>query len=199
MKKLGLIALVLIVTLGILGAAYGSWSRILTPTESVSTGTFGCQFQQAVTNDDGTPGNVLDPNAPGSWAWTSGTLTASNWSGGRSSGNIASTTVSGATTQTLTIKMSTTFVGYCSSIGCTIKNTGTVPMKVSTVTATVMPPTGRSASDVSVSFTGALVANTQIAAGSEVLGAIYIVWNGVPSTASTYGLTVTISNIQAVP
>jgi hypothetical protein len=199
MKKLGLIILVFLVALGSLGVAYSRWSRTLTTTENVSTGTFGCQFQQAISNDDGNPGNVLDPSAQGSWSWTSGTLTASNWSGSRSSGNIASTTVSGAITQTLTIKMSTTYVGYWSSIGCTIKNTGTVPMKVSTVTATVTPPTGRSASDVSVSFTGALVANTQIAAGSEVLGAIYIVWNSVPSTSSTYGLTVTISNTQAVP
>ena len=106
--------------------------------------------------------------------------------------------VSGTGTKTLTISMNSTYVGYWSSIGCTLKNTGSIPLKVETVTYTVTPPSGRNASDITVSFSDALVeaSHAQIDAGGENLGAIYVQWNAVPTTSSTYGLAVTITTSQ---
>jgi hypothetical protein len=196
MKKLSIIILALVIALGSLGVSYAYWNlRTLTPVENISTGVFACQFQQVASNDGA---SLNDPAAAGSWSWSSGTLSSANWSGTRSSINKASATVSGAPGQTLNIVMSGAYDGYCSSIGCTIKNTGNIPMKINSVSAVVTPPAGGSAGDLSVSFTNALVAgsHTSISPGSEVLGAIYIVWNNVPSSSSTYGLTVTINTNQ---
>jgi predicted ribosomally synthesized peptide with SipW-like signal peptide len=197
MKKLGLICLVLCVALASLSVAYASWSQNLTVNGKVSTGTFDVQFQQAVSND-GT--RLSDPTVQGSWSWTGGTLAATNWTGARATDK-ASTTVSGAGSGTLTITISSAYVGYWSSVGCTLKNTGSIPIKVDTVTYTVTPPAGRSASDVSVYFSDALVAasHTQIdvsGVNSEKLGAIYVRWNSVPTISSTYTLNVTITATQ---
>lgn len=201
MKELGLICLVLLAALGITGVGYGAWSQTLNINSPVVTGSYNVLFRQAVTNDDGSAGNIRDPISQGSWNWTSGTLDAAKWTTGtRSANNKAVTTVSGTGTDILTINMNSTYVGYWSSVGCTIKNLGSIPIKINTVTTTVTPPAGRTAGDITVYYSNALVqaSHIQINPGDEVLGAIYIQWNAVPNISSNYGLTVTINTTQAV-
>lgn len=53
MKKIGLIALALVLALGALGAAYATWSQTLTITEEVNTGTFIVGVRDVGTNDGG--------------------------------------------------------------------------------------------------------------------------------------------------
>ena len=53
MKKIGLISLVLVLTMGLLGAAYASWSQTLLITEEVSTGEFCVGIRDVGTNDPG--------------------------------------------------------------------------------------------------------------------------------------------------
>ncbi len=202
MKKLALISLISVIALGSVGIGYGRWSQTIQTTDTVNTGTFAIQFQQAVTNDDSTTNNMIDPTNQGSWSWTSGALASSGWSGSRRTdgNNDASTTiVGGVGTATLSIAMVGTYPGYWSSVGCTLKNTGTIPIKVNTVTNSVTAPSGGSSSDVSISFSDALVqsSHTLINPNAEVLGAVYIHWNTVPSTdARTYTLTVTVNAMQ---
>ena len=201
MNKLGVICLVLLAALGITGVDYGAWSQTLNINAPVVTGSYNVLFQQAVTNDDGAAGNVLDPSSQGSWNWTSGTLNAAEWTTGtRSANNKAVTTVSGMGKDTLTIIMNSTYVGYWSSVGCTIKNLGSIPIKINTMTTTVTPPAGGNVGDISVYYSNALVqaSHTQLNPGDEVLGAIYIQWKAVPNTSSNYGLTVIINTTQAV-
>ena len=201
MIKLGLICLVVLAALAITGVDYGAWSQTLNINAPVATGSYNVLFQQAVTNDDGAAGNILDPSSQGSWSWTSGSLNAAEWvTGTRSANNKAVATISGTGTDTLTLNINRAYVGYWSSVGCTIKNLGSIPIKINTVTATITPPTGRTASDISVYYSNALVqaSHTQINPGNEVLGAIYIQWNAVPNTSSNYGLTLTVNTTQAV-
>ena len=200
MKNLGLVCLVLLAALVITGVGYGGWSQTLAINSSVGTGSYKVLFQQAVTNDDDTAGNLLDPTSQGSWNWTSGTLTAAKWTGSRSVSNKAITTVSGTGTNILTLTMNRTYVGYWSSVACTIKNLGSIPVKINTVTTTVTPPAGGAAGDITLYYSQALVqaSHTQLNPGDEVLGAIYIQWNAVPIVGSNYCLTIVINTTQAV-
>ena len=117
-----------------MGVGYGAWSQTLNINSPVGTGSYNVLFQQAVTNDDGAAGNILDPSSLGSWNWTSGTLNTTKWTTGtRSANNKAVTTVSGTGTDTLSINMLRTYVGYWSSVGCTIKNSGSIPVKINNV------------------------------------------------------------------
>ena len=57
MRKIGIISLVLVLAMGLLGAAYASWSQTLTITETVNTGEFCVGIRDVGTND---PGPALD-------------------------------------------------------------------------------------------------------------------------------------------
>ncbi len=202
MKKLGLISMIIGIVLGSVGAGYSRWSETIQTADTVSTGTFSVQFQRAVTNDDGTVNNTVDPTSQGSWSWTGGTLTPAAWSGSRrTDGNDDASTViaGGVGTATLNIAMVGTYPGYWGSVGCTLKNTGTIPIKVNTVTYSVTAPSGGASSDVSIFFSDALVqaSHTLINPNAEVLGAVYVRWNTIPSSnARTYTLAVTLNAMQ---
>lgn len=53
MKKIGLICLVMVLAMGLLGAAYATWSQTLTITEEVNTGEFCVGIRDVGTNDGG--------------------------------------------------------------------------------------------------------------------------------------------------
>ena len=49
MKKIGLIALIVVLSLGIIGVGYAAWSQALRTTGTVNSGTFKADFTTAVT------------------------------------------------------------------------------------------------------------------------------------------------------
>lgn len=55
MKKIGLIALTLVLSLGLMGAGFAYWTETLTINSSVATGTFDPYFENAVGSDNESP------------------------------------------------------------------------------------------------------------------------------------------------
>ena len=200
MKKISLIMITFILALGLTGAGYAMWSDSIDIDAGLTIGNVEAVFWQAVTNDPSAEG--ADPRVKGEWtAWTLGAeLDGSAWTGGGTSSNekAAYTTVSGQGTDTLTIIMDKAYVGYYGSVGCTIMNTGSVPIKVENVTAVITPPTTGAVSDVEVTFSGALDTTnlTVIDPGEEVLGGVYFNWTSTPIEAASYGLSVTVNVCQ---
>jgi hypothetical protein len=185
MKKLGIISLVLLASLGVTGVAYGAWTDTLNITATAVTGTFDVRFDQAVSNDFGV---AADPTGAGTWS----DLT---WTGPTAAHNKAATEVS-LSTLNLTISVADAYVGYVSSVGCTIVNNGSIPVKIDNVSYVLSLPPGRTSSDLDISFSGALTAGGLIDVGSWAAGAVTIKWNGVPAAASTYSLVVNITASQ---
>jgi len=155
MKKIGLICLAVVLTLGIAGVGFGWWSETLDIGQNpINTGNLDAIFRQAVSNDDGSvcPRFCID----GYWLANVDTgdndddPTACQTMGvavGRTA-NIATTTVTGAhpqgsqntfnigTTsqyQKLTVTMSNVYPCYYATIFFNILNAGTVPCKVKSV------------------------------------------------------------------
>jgi hypothetical protein len=188
MKKLGIVCLALLGALGFTGVAYGAWSDTLNITATAVTGTFDVRFGQAESND---PGTEADPAGAGAWSFDGTNLT---WSGPVTADK-ASTEVNPGVL-TLDINITDAYVGYASSVGCTLVNSGSVPVKVDEVRYQLSLPQDRDASDVEISFSGALLAGSYIDVGRQAAGAVNIRWNGVPVLSSTYFLTVSITVSQ---
>ena len=193
MKKLGIISLVLLAALGITGVAYGAWTDTLNINSTAQTGYLDVRFGQAVSNDAAS----VDPTGPGAWTFSGGDL---SWTGPVAATNEASTSVTSLSNLTLHFNVNGAYPGYNSSVGCTIENLGTVPVKIESIVPVITPPSGGSASDVSVSFSGALSTGAMIGVGGSEAGAVYINWNSVPAQSATYLLTVyvTVSQWNAV-
>jgi hypothetical protein len=176
MKKLGFISIALLVALGSLGVSYARWTDTVNISNAAVLGKLSAKFAQAVSNDPAVsidPSKQLDPVDVGTWS-----LPISNipdWTGGRGSNNLATTTVTGEGTYTLTVSSFSPYQNYNGSVGCTIENTGDVPLKIKTVTVTkVGPPVDSSATYMNPIPGGALVeaSHTVIDPGKVALGTI---------------------------
>ena len=136
MKKIGLLVMALVLSMGMLGVGYAMWSETLIITGTVTTGEVDVDFSQ-YSNDSGTHegyagGNVtagsLDPKEPGTW--DPETLT---WSENRELKNIASTNCNLGTENTLTITVDNGYPCYFGSVLFDIDNIGSIPVKVLSV------------------------------------------------------------------
>jgi predicted ribosomally synthesized peptide with SipW-like signal peptide len=80
MKKIGLIALIVVLALGIIGVGYAAWSQTLTATGTVNSGTFKADFTTAVTDDLGTAygTGVVDPKIAGTYNGTTWSVATSS-------------------------------------------------------------------------------------------------------------------------
>ena len=124
------------------------------------------------SNDDGTQ---HDPTGPGSWTTLAGNP---DWQGTRHDINVAATTVSGVTDNSISFIIDNGYPGYCGSVGLIVANTapvGSSPIEVTGVTVIIATPSGGSAGDLSVTLSGALDdGNPQsIAAGDGAVGGIH--------------------------
>ncbi len=202
-KKVGLIVLVVVLALGALGVGYAAWSQSLNVTANVNTGTFGAKFASAVSNDDGTPGNILDPSSAGSWSggvWDSGTRASTNV--GNTTVAITTTTVTG---DTLTVTINNAYPGYFGSVAVQVANTGSVPIKVvASGPQTQVNSGGGATTDLAVAVTGSLAAGpVPIAVGASAVGTITIgvgtnggASSDPPKTGGSYTVTFTVTASQ---
>ena len=113
MKKIGILALVLVFVLGTLGVGYAMWDKTLFINGTVNTGEVDAYFTTATCDDIG-----IDPGYDK---------------------DVGSCTVTGAETQTLTITINNGYPCYTATIDFTIDNIGTIPVKVQSLTI-VDPP-----------------------------------------------------------
>jgi len=155
MKKIGLLALAIVLALGTMGAGFAYWTETLTIEDTnLETGdmivTFcdGAGWQQApdgrgmVSNDDEVYdmkiwcnglGHVLpDPDDNGGDPTVHQTL-GQPLDPSERLGNYASTIVGGDLTRTMTVTMTNAYPSYYPTVFFTIRNWGTIPAKVKTI------------------------------------------------------------------
>jgi len=126
--KVGLLFLVLTLVLGSMGVGYAMWDKTLDIGGTVETGEVDAIFTKAMSNDP--PGDTsLDPKEAGEWT-LDGTLT---WTGARWDKDVGSLEVTGAGIQTLTVTLDNGYPGYYPSVGFTIDNQGTIPVKIESI------------------------------------------------------------------
>ena len=144
MKKVGILALALIVALGSLGVAYAMWDTTLAVEATVLTGEVNAGITGAFTDDDGTPNvDTIDPGDDGG-----GTL-YDRWGLDSSNDPLASEPVPprgdkdvGRSTATFdpagdpyvaTVVIENGYPCYYSTAYFEITNTGTIPVKIQAV------------------------------------------------------------------
>ena len=190
MRKMGFICLAIVLSMGMLGVGYSLWSKQLLVSGEVNTGSFGGRFSQAVSND---PGTLDDPISQGSWSLV---LDVPEWDGTRDDHHTATTVVSGQGTKQLTVTLSDVYVSYRGSVGVTIENSGSIPLKVKTVDVEVSGSPGDPDGDyLNIILAGALVESNhvQIESNEEVLGSAYFHPFGSAPVGNSYTVTITIT------
>jgi hypothetical protein len=205
MKKIGLIAIIVVLSLGIIGVGYAAWSQTINVSGSANVGTFGVKFENAASNDAGT---TNDPNVAGTWTFGAPPYT---WSGTTISQNVASTTgvitTVTKTNDTLTITLTNAYPGYYCSVAADVLNTGSIPVKMTAVQSAITPTgTGTAATDVKITYSGVFndISGTQIAASPALQTGFITIGVGTesgastepPMTGGTYTFTVTLTANQ---
>jgi predicted ribosomally synthesized peptide with SipW-like signal peptide len=173
MKKIGLIALIVVLSLGIIGVGYAAWSQTLTLTGTVNAGKFDVQFANAVSNDET---GILDPLALGTWTFGTPPYT---WAGTQGAADVASTlktnatyiTTVGSTNNTLQFTVTNAYPGYMAEVAFAVVNSSTVPVSI-TVTPHITAAAG-SINDLGVTYTKntgdfASITNAQFDAGTAL-------------------------------
>jgi len=168
MKKIGLIALIVVLSLGIIGVGYAAWSQTLTLTGTVNAGKFDVEFANAVSNDAGT---ALDPLALGTWNFTP----TYSWTGTQGIANVASITnggsfitTGGSTNNTLSFTVNNAYPGYMAEVAFDVVNSSTVPVKI-TVTPHITAAVGAT-TDLGVTYTKNSGTFTDITSGQFQTG-----------------------------
>ena len=125
MKKIGLLAMVLVMALGGLGIGYAHWSETLTMSGTAETGDINPYFSCIAANDDWL--TQLDPYGWGQWNYGSGL-----WEGARKTKHIGRTCLAGGTPNQGDLIMTVTnaYPTYYGSGRYCIENSGTVPVNV---------------------------------------------------------------------
>jgi hypothetical protein len=155
----GILFMVLVGMLAAIGTGYALWSKTLNIEGTVNTGTVDADFDSASASDTGTdPGYDKD---------------------------VASCTVSGVNSQTLTITIDNGYPSYTCDVDFTVTNTGTVPVKVHSFDTSGVP------SQLDVTLTG-LPIGTQIDAGLEAPGDVHIHVNQTADQGATYTFSASI-------
>lgn len=112
MKKIGILALVLVFVLGTLGVGYAMWDKTLFIDGTVNTGEVDAIFTTAEC--------VEDPEAEGK--------------------DVGSCTLTGVGEQTLTITITNGYPCYGCTVNFTVDNIGTIPVKVESFDLSGVPP-----------------------------------------------------------
>jgi hypothetical protein len=141
MKKIGLLALALVFALGALGVGYAHWTETLNIKGSVSTGWIDVNFMSQYDNDRDT---MIDPTGPGEWDFSG---PRPEWIGPRLDPpkHVASTTSTYSTWDQQDRPANTTgnfaeiiitngYPSYWGSVAWDLKNHGSVPVELWTVT-----------------------------------------------------------------
>lgn len=161
MKKIGLICLALVLTLGLMGVGYAMWSKTLDISGTVNTGEVNAIFTTATCTED--------PEAEGK--------------------DVGSCEVLGAGTQTLTITITNGYPCYGCTVDFTVDNTGTIPVKVQSLSAIGAP------SEITVNWTG-LICGTQIEPGMSAPGDIHVHVEQSAAELATYTFSAEILLVQ---
>lgn len=111
MKKVKYIALILVLTLGLIGGAYAAWTDSLQAKGTVATGNIDVRFTKVESND---PGETEDPNCPPDDRKHVGKTEAKIIDNGKK----------------IEITITNAYPGYTSEVAYCVVNQGSVPVKL---------------------------------------------------------------------
>ena len=132
--KMAAIFGVLIIGLAAMGASYAVWSETLTVSGTVAAGEFDAEFSAAFTDDDETVDNSSkDADDAGPDPKECGPNPT------RYAYDTATSSASGVGAKTATVTVMNSYPSYYTTAWFDIKNTGTVPLNISSVTPTNVP------------------------------------------------------------
>ena len=177
MKKIGLIAIIVVLSLGIIGVGYAAWSQSLTATATLNTGSYIINFAASPTPNPTTGTGTITASASGL-----------NMTVGLNTGYPGfSGTVNYTINNTGTIPAKVTSITLASGTGVTIINPG--PYSAGTLGDSqahawnITLPSGTvGTTDVQVWITGITSATTWTASSGTASGVLNL---AVPSTLTT--------------
>ncbi|TDA67758.1 MAG: hypothetical protein D9V47_09585 [Clostridia bacterium] len=163
MKKSWLLALIVVVSLGVIGVGLAAWTETITIAGSVTTGDINPDFTSASTDD---PGTTIDPGTDK---------------------NVGMTEVS-FSADAATVTVTNAYPGYHSDVTLTVKNNGSVPIEITDYSIDSLPDEISLTSSDS-----GLVPGTVIGAGESKSGTFTQTVNDGAAESSnyTYGITIT--------
>ncbi|WP_027717940.1 hypothetical protein [Desulfovirgula thermocuniculi] len=165
MKKAKFAALLLVLAFALMGAAFAAWTETLNINGSVATGNLDVAFSSATSND---PQGTNDPDQNYDVGVTTATISDDQ--------------------NTLTITAANTYPGYTATVTYKVKNTGSIPVKLTGVTV------NNSHSQITVSATQPN--NAIIPVGGEWEGTITHTVNDNAAENATYTYTATVNAVQ---
>ncbi|MDF9409005.1 MAG: hypothetical protein A4E52_00554 [Pelotomaculum sp. PtaB.Bin013] len=170
MKSVKTMSLVMLLALVLMGAAYAVWAEDITINGNVQTGYLDTVFTAATSND---PGVSVDPGK---------TLNV---------GRTEVPTVIGADgVKDIGVDVTNAYPGYNATVNYTIKNNGTIPVKVTEVI-------DKSGNEAELSLASTLTPNTVIAAGATYNASIAHTLTDAAQQEQNYHYKVTITATQA--
>jgi len=134
--KMTAIFVILMIALMAVGMSYAMWSKELTISGTVNTGTVDAKFTKAKSNDAGA---LNDPSEVGIWSLSDSTPI---WEGRIYDEDVGKTTVSGAGSDTLAVTVTNAYPSYQPGVGFTVDNTGSIPVKVKSIKLTMVSEGG---------------------------------------------------------
>ncbi|MDD2422214.1 MAG: hypothetical protein PHC60_08845 [Heliobacteriaceae bacterium] len=169
MKKVKFISVMLVLSFILMGAAYAAWTENIVINGTVATGDYDVTFSAATSND---PGVTVDPGLDKHVGTTDNPEVATD---GKS----------------ITVTANNAYPDYNATINYTVKNTGTIPLKV-----TGLDITNYYSNQLTVAEEGATIVGEIIDAGAEISKEIkHTVLDGAAEN-STYSYTVTVQTQQ---
>ena len=165
-KRMGLLFLALVIALGGIGVGYAMWDKTLYIDGTVNTGEVNAEFTAASGNDTG-----IDPGYD------------------KDVGN-CSVVIDEKDAQLLHITINNGYPCYTCVITYTVTNTGTIPVKVQSLTV----PTP--IKEVTVTWTPGIVVGDQIDAGESRTGTITIHVEQCAAELATYTFDAQIYLVQ---
>jgi len=127
MKRVGILALALVLALGVLGVGYAMWDETLAVEGIVHTGEVSAVWTEAFSNDDGLVSN------PAKDADDGGLDPRDYWVANgtpRYDKDAAMCIVEGSGTQEMRVTLANAYPSYHPTVIFSIDNTGTIPVKL---------------------------------------------------------------------
>lgn len=167
MKKIGLLGLALVLVLGLTGVGFAMWDKTLYIDGTVNTGEVNAEFTAVSCNDTG-----IDPG----YDKDVGNCTAE---------------IDPGDPQILNVTINNGYPCYSCDIDYTIKNTGTVPVKVQSMTITNPTP-----AKVTVGWTPGVAVGDQIDPEGSATGDISVHVEQKAKELATYTFKAEIRLVQ---
>lgn len=123
MKRIGLIALALVLSLGLMGAGLAYWNETLTISGTVATGDLDVEFTDVSSNDPS------GSNDPGQTMDVAECIVTTDGPDGDGSSDPNDTGLDG-----ITIDINNAYPCYSPVVSFTVKNCGSIPVKIAAIT-----------------------------------------------------------------